>query len=96
MTVQITTRFLCLPVDKKSPVVKLHFYCHGEKFQEIDISLGADNVDFYGIMNVGKYIGQAVEIAGDIPAGAKEKIHCEDQIPFSPSDTFYRGTRLAQ
>lgn len=81
MTVQITTRYLCLPVDRKSPVVKLHFYYHGEKFQEIDISLDADHVDFYGVMDVGKYIGQAIEIAGDIPAGAKEKIRCEDERP---------------
>ena len=81
MTVQITTRYLCLPVDRKSHVVKLHFYYQGEKFQEIDISLSADNVDFYGAVDVGKYMGQAIEIAGDIPAGSKEKIHCEDERP---------------
>ncbi len=81
MTVQITARYLYLPVDKNSPVVKLHFFYHREKFQEIDISPGADAVDFYSAMDVERYIGKAIEIAGDLPMGAQEKIHCEDKRP---------------
>ena len=56
-----------MPVDKNSPVVKLHFFYHREKFQEIDISPSADAVDFYSVM--------------DVPMGAQEKIHCEDKRP---------------
>lgn len=82
MTFPITARYLCLPVDKKSPVVKLHFYSDGQKFQEADISLGTDdNVDFYSAMDVEKYVGKTIEIAGEIPAGAGEKIHCQDKRP---------------
>ena len=53
-----------MPVDKNSPVVKLHFFYHREKFQEIDISPSADAVDFYSVMDVERYIGKAIEIAG--------------------------------
>ena len=63
-------------------MVKLHFYSDGQKFQEADISLGTDdNVDFYSAMDVEKYVGKTIEIAGEIPAGAGEKIHCQDKRP---------------
>ena len=62
-------------------MVKLHFFYHREKFQEIDISPSADAVDFYSAMDVERYIGKAIESAGDLPMGAQEKIHCEDKRP---------------
>ena len=62
-------------------MVKLHFFNHREKFQEIDINPGVDAVDFYSAMDVERYIGKAIEIAEDLPMGAQEKILCENKRP---------------
>ena len=67
MIFHISQPYLLLSVNKKNPEVKLHFYCNNTKFQEVDIQLGGTDGDFYTLMDVSSYLGQDIEIKGDIP-----------------------------
>lgn len=93
MLLHISEPYLWLPVNKKNPEVKLHFYCNGTKFQEIDIQLGAYDNDFYTSMDVTRYLGQDIEIKGDIPDDMFHGIFCrkdevENVYPFRPQIHF--------
>ena len=66
MILHIAEPYLWLPVNKKNPEVKLHFYFNGNKFQEVDIQLGGTDGDFYTSMDVSEYLNQNIEIKGDI------------------------------
>lgn len=66
MVFHITEPYLWLPIDKKKPEVTLDFYCGHEKFQEIRVQLGGTDGDFYTAMDVSGYLGQDIEIEGDI------------------------------
>ena len=63
MKLNITDRYVWLPVENSRPKVKLHFYINGEKIQEADICLGK-YADFYACMDMQMYIGQTLEIEG--------------------------------
>ena len=92
MQIYVDKAYLWMPVDKKKPEVKLHFYCDKVKIQEIDIQLGGTDCDFYTAMDVSRYLGKNIEIAGD----AEEHLHnifcCEETVqniyPFRPKVHF--------
>ena len=91
MVLNISAPYLWLPVSKNSPIVKLHFYNNGEKFQEIDIALGGANKDFDTYMDVSAYMGQEIEIVieGSVAEEALRHITCHNErvsnaYPFRP------------
>lgn len=93
MILHITERYLWLPVNKSNPEVKLHFYCNSTKFQEIDIQLGGTDGDFYTAMDVSGYLGQDIEIRGEIPDEMFYNIFCygeevQNVYPFRPQIHF--------
>ena len=97
MKLNVTDRYLLLPVKKSSETRKLHFYSGGEKFQEVDIKLDGPDCDFYAAMDVGKYIDKEIEIVGEIPDAAKDNI-CfagaapENHYPYRPKLHFTAET----
>lgn len=89
MKLRITNPWLWLPVEKEKPEVKLHFYVQGEKIQEIDLHLGGTDGDFYTSMDVGRYLGQEMEIRGEIAEDTLYAIFCyrdpvQNVYPFRP------------
>lgn len=93
MRIHISEPYLWLPVDKRNPEIKLHFYCKDEKFQEVDIQLGGTDGDFYTAMDVSRYLGQDIEIKGDIPEDRFYNIFCykegvQNVYPFRPQVHF--------
>ena len=93
MTLYISEPYLWLPINKKNPTVKLHFYANSMKFQEIDIQLGGTDGDFYTSMNVGRYLGQDIEIKGEISQDMLCNIFCykeevQNEYPFRPQIHF--------
>lgn len=79
MILNISAPYLWMPVDKKNPKVKLHFYCNHTKFQEVDIQLGGTDGGFYASMDVRKYLGQDIEIKGDIPQEMFHNMFCREE-----------------
>lgn len=93
MIFHISQPYLWLSVNKKNPEVKLHFYCNNTKFQEVDIQLGGTDGDFYTLMDVSSYLGQDIEIKGDIPEEMFYNIFCckekvQNIYPFRPQIHF--------
>ena len=93
MMIHVTEPYLWLPVDKKKSQVKLHFYCSGIKFQEIDIQLGGTDCDFYATMDVSRYLNREIEIKGEIPEDMLYHIFCcgekaQHIYPFRPKMHF--------
>ena len=93
MLLHISEPYLWLPVNREKPEVKLHFYCNGVKFQEVDIQLGGTDCDFYTFMDVSRYLGQEIEIRGELPADLLYNIFCyhetvQNVYPFRPQIHF--------
>lgn len=93
MVLHITEPYLWLPIDKKKSEVTLHFYCRREKFQEITMQLGGTDCDFYTTMDVSRYLGQKIEIDGEIPEDMLSPIFCSKEdvqhvYPFRPQIHF--------
>lgn len=93
MVLHITEPYLWLPIDKKKSEVTLHFYCRREKFQEITMQLGGTDCDFYTTMDVSRYLGQKIEIDGEIPEEMLSPIFCckedvQHVYPFRPQIHF--------
>ena len=93
MILHISDPYLWLPINKKNPEVKLHFYLNSTKFQEIDILLGGTNSDFYTSMDVSKYLGQNIEVTGNVPDDMLYNIFCykeevQNVYPFRPQIHF--------
>jgi len=89
MKLLITQPYLWLPVDKKTPEVKLHFTVNGEKFQEVDIQLGEAGAGLYVSMDVSNYLGQEIEIKSDVEEEKLFHIFCckesvQHVYPFRP------------
>lgn len=89
MKLHISDSYLWLPVNKKNPEVKLHFYSNNTKFQEVDIQLGGTDGDFYTSMDVSKYLGQNIEIKGNVSDDMLYNIFCykeevQNVYPFRP------------
>lgn len=93
MILHISEPYLWLPVNKKNPEVKLHFYCNDTKLQEVDIQLGGTDGDFYTSMDVSRYLGQNIEIRGNVPDSMLYHIFCykeeaQNVYPFRPQIHF--------
>lgn len=93
MILHITEPYLWMPVNKKNPEVKLHFYCGHTKFQEIDIQLGGTDGDFYTAMDVSTYLDRDIEIRSEIPEDLLSNIFCykekvQNVYPFRPQIHF--------
>lgn len=93
MVLHISEPYLWMSVDKKKPKVKLHFYCNQTKFQEADIQLGGTDGDFYTSMDVSKYLGQDIEIRGEVAEDILSNIFCSNEkvrneYPFRPQIHF--------
>lgn len=103
MILHISESFLWLPVNKRNPEVKLHFYNNHLKFQEVDIQLGSTEYDFYTSMDVSRYLDQDIEIkieiktettiTGDTPKNILSGIFCnhekaQNKYPFRPQIHF--------
>lgn len=95
MLLHISKPYLWFPVVKENPEVKLHLYLHqensphSEKIQEIDIHLGGNDRDFYTSMDVSLYLGQDMEICGEVEEDMLYGIFCCDSrvqniYPFRP------------
>lgn len=95
MLLHISEPYLWLPVEKENPEVKLHLYLHQnncpnrEKIQEIDIHLGGKDKDFYTSMDVSRYLGQEIEICGEVEEDMLYGIFCyrekvQNVYPFRP------------
>ena len=81
MLLTVAADYLWLPVDRKADTVKLHFLCDGAKFQEIDIRLGIEHVEYYTSMDTGSYIGKAIEIKCCLPEKALDVLCFRDDPP---------------
>ncbi len=93
MIFHISEPYLWMGVNKKNPEVKLHFYLKDTKFQEVDIQLGGTDGDFYTSMDVRRYLGQDIEIRGDVPDEMLYNIFCykenvQNVYPFRPQIHF--------
>lgn len=93
MILHITEPYLWMPVDKKKPEVKLHFYAEHKKFQEIDIQLGGTDGDFYVAMDVSGYLSRDIEVKGDISEEMFGNLFCckedvQHVYPFRPQIHF--------
>ena len=93
MKIYLKNPYLWMPVDKKDPEVKLHFYCGEIKFQEVDIQLGGTDGDFYTAMDVSRYQGSEIEIRGNVPEEKLYNIFCykeevQNVYPFRPQIHF--------
>lgn len=89
MILHITEPYVWFPVEKEKPEVKLNFYLHHEKIQEIDIHLGGSDKDFYTSMDVSPYLGQDIEIRGEVEEDMLYGIFCykskvQNVYPFRP------------
>ena len=81
MILSVTAQYLWLPVKRTNPVVKLHFYAANRKLQEMDIALGYDHAEYYAPMDVHRFIGQDIEVSGDIPDEHLKNLACYNDIP---------------
>lgn len=89
MVLCISEPFLWLPVEKEKPEVKLHFFLEGKKIQEIDIHLGKTGDGFYTFWDASPYMGQEIEIRGNVPEELLSGIFCyrdpvQNVYPFRP------------
>ena len=85
MVLQITQKYLWLPVHKDAEVQKLHFYTAGEKVNELDVKLDVLHPERFFALDVGRFIGQKIEIVGDVSEDVLGKLTCHENRP----DTFY-------
>ena len=85
MVLQITQKYLWLPVHKDAEVQKLHFYTAGEKVNELDVKLDVLHPERFFALDVGCFIGQKIEIVGDVSEDVLGKLTCHENRP----DTFY-------
>lgn len=97
MRIHIVEPYLWMPVDKKEPEVKLHFYCEDVKIQEVDIQLGGTDGDFYTFMDVSNYLGRDITIKGNVEEDKLYYIFCygekvQNVYPFRPQIHFAAKT----
>ncbi len=81
MMLPVAARFLWLPINRNSSVVKLHFLSGGTKFQEIDLPLNPERPEYYAAMDLRKYVGSLVEISGNLPDGMLTELRFHDMQP---------------
>lgn len=84
-TIEITGKYLQIPVRMRQEKKPVHFYCEGEKILELAVCVGESDwnnneFDYYGQIPVLAYQGKMVEIEGDVPEGLLEKICCGNEL----------------
>ena len=57
MNLFVTAGYLWLPLNRTSPVVKLHFLSEGIKIREMDIRLNPDHPEYYAAMDLRDDLG---------------------------------------
>ena len=90
MKLSVTAGFLWLPINRTSPVEKLHFLSEGVKFREIDISLDPVHPEYYAAMDLTAHVGDVIEVCGSLPDRMLSALHFHDTQP----DTGYSGRPL--
>ncbi len=81
MIFRITQRYLWLPVHKDAKAQKLHFYTAGEKFNELDVKLDVSHPDRFFALDVVRFVGQEIEIVGDVPEDVLAHLACHEDRP---------------
>ena len=81
MNLSVTARFLWLPVNRTSPVVKLHFLSEGEKLREIDIPLDPDHPEYYAAMDLTDRVGSSIEVRCSLPDSILSALRFHDARP---------------
>ena len=81
MNLSVTARFLWLPINRTSPVVKLHFLSEGVKFRETDIHLNPDHPEYYTVMDFTDYIGSSIEVRCSLPDSMLSGLRFHDARP---------------
>ena len=84
-TVEITGKYLQIPVRMKQARKPVHFYCEGEKILELAVCVGDSGwengeVDYYAQIPVSQYFGKNVDIEGEVPEGLLQMICCGDTL----------------
>ena len=90
MKLSVTAGFLWLPINRTSPVEKLHFLSEGVQFREIDISLDPDHPEYYAAMDLTAHVGDVIEVCGSLPDRMLSALQFHDTQP----DTGYSGRPL--
>ena len=82
MVLNVSARYLWLPVSKAAPPVKLRFSCAGRLFQEMDLRLAPQYcTDYYAPMDLGDYRGREIEITSALPDAALSVLSFQDAPP---------------
>lgn len=81
MILKADSRYLWLPVRRSGLMTKLQFFAGGSRFQEIDLPIGQDAADYYAAMDVRPWLGQEIEILGDLPEEALAGLRFSDSRP---------------
>ena len=81
MILKADSRYLWLPVRRSGLMTKLQFFAGGSRFQEIDLPIGQDAADYYAAMDVHPWLGQEIEILGDLPEEALAGLRFSDSRP---------------
>ena len=81
MNLSVTAGFLWLPVNRTSPVVKLHFLSEGEKLREIDIPLDPDHPEYYAAMDLTDRVGSSIEVRCSLPDSILSALRFHDARP---------------
>lgn len=80
-TMNISARYLWLPVRKEPPAARLFLLVDGDIIQEIDIHLGQkERYDFYAAVDMKEHLGKTLEIKG-LPEGFEEGVFLRDGKP---------------
>ena len=90
MNLSVTAGFLWLPLNRNSPIVKLHFLSEGIKFGETDINLNPDYPEYYAAMDLTDYVGSIIEVRCSLPDSILSSLRFHEARP----DTVYPGRPL--
>ena len=81
MKLRVTQRYLWLPVHKDAKAQKLHFYADGEKFNELDVKLDVSHPAHFFALDLGRFLGQEIEITGDAAEDVLGQLTCHEDRP---------------
>lgn len=80
-TIQITKRYIWLPIHNKVSDTTIELYVEDEKIQEIYIGISAEKSDFYAWIDAKKYLGKTISFVGEYTENWFKKLMIEDTIP---------------
>ena len=86
-TLEVTKKYLLIPVKNDVPTKKLFISFEGERIYEFDIPTaeteGAYTFDFQGGLTVDTWIGKEITLEGEFPEAFAEAVVQADEIPES-------------